>query len=125
MAGRLGPAAKGHTARASALSRGPSSARGHRPGSWTAHGRSEEASAMRTVEQVMTRKLVTVHPQAPFKQVARLLREHQVSTAPVVDEQGRLLGMVPEAELALEEEHTPAQPPPLLPHLGLRREQRK
>jgi CBS-domain-containing membrane protein len=80
---------------------------------------------MRTVEQVMVRKVVTVQPQAAFKQVVRLLRERRVSAAPVVDEQGRLLGMVSEADLALKEEHTPAQPPPLLPRPGLRREQRK
>lgn len=82
---------------------------------------------MRTVEQVMTHRVATVRPQTPFKQVVQLLRARQVSAAPVVDEQGRLLGMVAEADLALkqEQEHPPAQPPRLLPHPGLRREQRK
>jgi CBS domain-containing protein len=82
---------------------------------------------MRTVEQVMTRRVATVRPQTPFKQVVQLLRARRVSAAPVVDEQGRLLGVVAEADLALkqEQEHPPAQPPRLLPHPGLRREQRK
>ncbi|MER6096484.1 CBS domain-containing protein [Streptomyces sp. NPDC001728] len=53
----------------------------------------------RTVFEVMTHKVVTAAPQTPFKQVARLFAEHDVSAVPVVDPDRRLLGVVSEADL--------------------------
>ncbi|MEU2508996.1 CBS domain-containing protein [Streptomyces sp. NPDC007863] len=53
----------------------------------------------RTVFEVMTHRVVTVSPGAPFKEIARLLVEHDISAVPVVDEDRRLLGVVSEADL--------------------------
>ncbi|MFE6222697.1 CBS domain-containing protein [Streptomyces sp. NPDC057854] len=53
----------------------------------------------RTVFEVMTHNVVTAAPQTPFKQIARLLAEHDVSAVPVVDPDRRLLGVVSEADL--------------------------
>ncbi|MEU2231663.1 CBS domain-containing protein [Streptomyces vietnamensis] len=53
----------------------------------------------RTVFEVMTHNVVTAAPQTPFKQVARLFAENDVSAVPVVDPDRRLLGVVSEADL--------------------------
>jgi CBS domain-containing protein len=50
--------------------------------------------AGRAVGDVMTTDVVPVHPDASFKQVVRVLAEHRVGGAPVVDEDGTLLGVV-------------------------------
>jgi CBS domain-containing protein len=54
---------------------------------------------MFTVGDVMTREVVTVAPDATFKDAVRLLERHRVSGLPVVDAQGRLVGIVTEADL--------------------------
>jgi CBS domain-containing protein len=53
----------------------------------------------RNVDQVMTRKVVTASADTPFKELVRLLHQHRVSGLPVVDEGGRLVGIVTEADL--------------------------
>ncbi|MFH8727345.1 CBS domain-containing protein [Streptomyces termitum] len=53
----------------------------------------------RTVFEVMTHHVITVSATTPFKEIARLLVEHDVSAVPVVDEDRRLLGVVSEADL--------------------------
>lgn len=60
---------------------------------------------MKCVGDVMTHRVITVHDRTPFKDVARLIRKHGVSALPVVDQAGRLLGIVSEADLMLKEEH--------------------
>ncbi len=47
----------------------------------------------------MTTDVITVQRDAPFKEVARLLDEHSVSALPVLDADGRLVGIVSEADL--------------------------
>lgn len=59
---------------------------------------------MRTVGETMTRQVLSVHPNAPFKQVAGVLVEHRVHAVPVVDERGELLGVVSESDLTCHEE---------------------
>ncbi|MER5207983.1 CBS domain-containing protein [Streptomyces sp. NPDC002825] len=53
----------------------------------------------RTVFEVMTHSVVTAGPQTPFKEIARLFAENDVSAVPVVDQDRRLLGVVSEADL--------------------------
>ena len=60
-------------------------------------------STMMTVEDAMTRSVVTVHPDLPLKNVARLLVGHRVSGLPVVDAEDRVLGVVSEADLLVKE----------------------
>jgi CBS-domain-containing membrane protein len=47
----------------------------------------------------MTRHVVTVPPQAPVAEVARVLHAAGVAAVPVVDPSGRLLGMVSEIDV--------------------------
>lgn len=54
---------------------------------------------MDTVEDVMTRQVITVLPTTPLREVARLLVERGVSGLPVVDEQGAVVGVVSEGDL--------------------------
>ena len=60
------------------------------------------------VRDVMTRDVVTVHPDASFKQVVRVLAEHRVDGAPVVDEDGTVLGVVSGSDLTCHEEEPPS-----------------
>ena len=53
----------------------------------------------RTVAEVMTHRVVTAHPSSSFKQIAQLLRDNDVTAVPVVDDDGRPVGVVSEADL--------------------------
>ncbi|HVT68924.1 MAG TPA: CBS domain-containing protein [Trebonia sp.] len=52
-----------------------------------------------TVRSVMTRDPVAVRAFTPYKQIVRLLVGHGISAVPVVDEAGRVLGVVSQADL--------------------------
>jgi CBS-domain-containing membrane protein len=52
----------------------------------------------------MTPDVVTVHEHASFKDIATLIAERRVSAVPVLDREGRVLGIVSEADLVLKEE---------------------
>ncbi|MFI8437837.1 CBS domain-containing protein [Streptomyces sp. NPDC079020] len=53
----------------------------------------------RRIEQLMTREVVSVRGDAPFKEIARTLSQHQVTAVPVVDGGGRVVGVVSEGDL--------------------------
>ncbi|HEY9373963.1 CBS domain-containing protein [Streptomyces sp.] len=53
----------------------------------------------RTIGELMTREVVSVRGDAPFKEIARTLSRHQVTAVPVVDGGGRVLGVVSEGDL--------------------------
>ncbi|MCG6493923.1 CBS domain-containing protein [Kitasatospora sp. A2-31] len=53
----------------------------------------------RSVSDVMTREVVTARPDTPFKEIAALFHRNDITAIPVLDEQGRPLGMVSEADL--------------------------
>jgi CBS domain-containing protein len=55
-----------------------------------------------TVEELMTRDVVTVLPEATLKEVAELLRDRQISGIPVVVDH-RLLGVVSETDIVAKE----------------------
>jgi CBS domain-containing protein len=57
------------------------------------------------VKDLMTSPVVTVGATASFKQIVARLAEHRVSAVPVVDDDGRVLGIVSEADLLFKEEH--------------------
>jgi CBS-domain-containing membrane protein len=50
------------------------------------------------VHQIMTRKVITVKADAPVLDAANLMLQHHISGLPVVDETGRLIGMVSEGD---------------------------
>ena len=60
------------------------------------------------VAQVMTRNVLTVTPNTPLRDVARLMTEHGISGVPVV-EQGSVLGIISESDI-MAKERGPAAP---------------
>lgn len=48
---------------------------------------------------IMTRNVLTVGPTTPVEDIAKLLLERHISAVPVVDEKGRVLGIVSEGDL--------------------------
>jgi CBS domain-containing protein len=59
---------------------------------------------MATVADIMDPEPVTVRPEDDVKTVVRLLKEHDVSGLPVVNEYGRCVGIVTEADLVIADE---------------------
>ena len=57
------------------------------------------------VRDVMTTDVVTVEAWTPFKEIVARLAEHRISAVPVMDNDGRVLGVVTEADLLLKQEH--------------------
>ena len=53
---------------------------------------------------VMVRNVVTVRPETAVPEAAKLLVDHDVSALPVVDAEGRVVGMLSEADLMRREE---------------------
>ena len=52
-----------------------------------------------TVNEVMTTHVVAVTKDAPFRDIAGLLRQYRVSAFPVVDTDGKVVGVVSEADM--------------------------
>lgn len=51
------------------------------------------------VKDVMTRKIVKVSPDNSVRQAARVMLDNHVSGVPVVDDEGRLVGLISEGDL--------------------------
>jgi CBS domain-containing protein len=51
--------------------------------------------------QVMTTGVITVGPETPIHKAARLMVDHGVSGLPVVDDEGKLVGIISEGDLIL------------------------
>ncbi|MEW1871666.1 CBS domain-containing protein [Streptomyces caelestis] len=63
-----------------------------------------------TVSDVMTRAVVAVGRDTPFKDVVRLIEERKVSALPVLEGEGRVVGLVSEADLLPKEEFRDSDP---------------
>jgi CBS domain-containing protein len=63
------------------------------------------AMISRKVRNVMTHEVITVDEQAPFTEMVRRMAVHKVSALPVVNTDGRLVGIVSEADLLHKEEY--------------------
>jgi CBS domain-containing protein len=57
------------------------------------------------VRDVMSNEVVAVEPGTPFREIVTRLAQHRVSAVPVLDAEGRVLGVVTEADLLLKQEH--------------------
>jgi CBS domain-containing protein len=55
-----------------------------------------------TVGEIMSSDLVTVDPDQPLEEALRLMAQHQVRRLPVCEEDGRLVGIVAQADVATE-----------------------
>jgi CBS domain-containing protein len=60
----------------------------------------EGRGADTAVRDVASQDLVTIDPQQNLDEAARLMAEHQVRRLPVVEEDGRLVGMLAQADVA-------------------------
>lgn len=56
-----------------------------------------------TVRDVMTTRVVAVRKNASFKEMAAMLRSSRISAFPVLDDAGRVVGVVSEADLLVKE----------------------
>jgi CBS domain-containing protein len=56
-----------------------------------------------TVKDVMTTSVIWVKKDSSFRDMAAALREHRVSAFPVLDEDGKVIGVVSEADLLIKE----------------------
>ena len=62
-----------------------------------AEGKSPESI---TVGEIASRELVTIDPQQNLDEALRLMARHQVRRLPVVEEDGKLVGIVAQADIA-------------------------
>ncbi len=63
-----------------------------------------------TVKDVMSAQIVAVRRDATFKEMAATLRQYRVSGFPVVDDAGKVIGVVSEADLLAKEALADGQP---------------
>jgi CBS domain-containing protein len=56
-----------------------------------------------TVKDVMTTRVIWVKKDATFREMAAALRKHRVSAFPVVDDDGKVIGVVSEADMLTKE----------------------
>lgn len=66
----------------------------------------------KTVGDVMTRDPITARPETPLNEVIKILAEKRISGLPVVDEVGKLVGVISETDLMWRE--SGVTPPPYI-----------
>jgi CBS domain-containing protein len=63
-----------------------------------------------TVEDIMTRQVITVRPDATVQDAARLMFTNRVSGLPVVDADGRVVGVISDGDLIQRQRRPKAKP---------------
>lgn len=58
---------------------------------------------MQTARDIMSTDIITVTPEAEIVQAARLLLENKINGLPVVDAQGRMVGIVCQSDLIVQQ----------------------
>ncbi len=66
--------------------------------------------------EIMSRPVITVRPDTPVRDIVTLMLRFGISGLPVVDADGRLLGIVSEADVIVKEEAPRPSPPALAWH---------
>lgn len=61
--------------------------------------------------EIMTRPVITVTRDTPIRDIVTLMLRHRISGLPVVDDGGRLVGIVTETDLVYKEDTIQARPP--------------
>ena len=59
-----------------------------------------------TVREIASKQVVTIDPQQDLNEALRIMAKHQVRRLPVVEEDGRLVGVVAQADIAREGDDT-------------------
>ena len=62
---------------------------------------------MLKARDIMTKKVITVHPDTEVIKAARLLLENHINGLPVVDKDGRLLGIICQSDLIAQQKKIP------------------
>jgi CBS domain-containing protein len=57
------------------------------------------------VSEIMTREVITVSPETPIHEVARLIFDRNLTGMPVVDGEGKVVGIITEYDLMSRSEH--------------------
>ena len=70
-----------------------------RPGGFALLEQSSRSAAPVTIRQLMTVDPITVHPEMPLHRALALLVREDLSAAPVVDEEGAIVGLLNERHL--------------------------
>lgn len=60
----------------------------------------EGKSGETTVGEVASRDVITIDPQQSLEEAVRLMAEHQLRRLPVVEEDGKLVGILAQADIA-------------------------
>jgi len=66
----------------------------------------------KTIAEVMTPNPITVTPKTPLQEAVKILAEQKIRGLPVVDEAGKLVGVISESDLMWQE--TGIDPPPYI-----------
>lgn len=70
----------------------------------------ERVAFQMPVRAVMSKNVITITRDADLHEAARILSEHRISGAPVVDEKGQVIGVISEADIltlaGMKQEHT-------------------
>lgn len=62
------------------------------------------------ISELMHRDVISVSPETTLKEVAALLVEHRISGLPVCSPDGRVVGVVSEADILIKEHEAPSEP---------------
>ena len=54
---------------------------------------------MKTARDIMTQEVITIQPNAPIRDLAEIFIKQNISGVPVVDENGKVLGIATESDL--------------------------
>lgn len=60
----------------------------------------EGKGADTTVSEIASKDVVTIDPQQTLEEAARLMAEHQIRRLPVTEEDGKLVGILAQADIA-------------------------
>ncbi|MBI4634380.1 MAG: CBS domain-containing protein [Deltaproteobacteria bacterium] len=62
---------------------------------------------MLKARDIMTKEVITVHPDTEVVKAARLLLDHHINGLPVVDKNGRLTGIICQSDLIAQQKKVP------------------
>ncbi len=60
-----------------------------------------------TAKEMMTTQVITLSPQTDIAQAAKILLDNRINGAPVVDEQGRVIGILCQSDLVTQQKSVP------------------
>lgn len=62
---------------------------------------------MKTARDIMTTDVITLRPDTDIQQAARILLDNGINGAPVVDEEGRVIGILCQSDLVVQQKKLP------------------